>query len=845
KVVQTNHNGVIDPSLIAFQNGLTFEGSFPISASLEYPDLSAYPNAGDGSWWMATDLGETSGVANTYDITAPDPQGGDLTGTSVKDGDVFIRSFTDTSWTFKAVTFNANRFLSVDGTNSMENNLNVGNNRVVSILDGTADGDAVNKSQLDLMLPLAGGTMSNTNVVTNLNADLLDSRSSSGYAQNEDLGVVDMNYLRTRGTFGVSAESLNAPSPGSSYAVVVYGDGEMISQLATQYGQFNLFVRTYSSSVWTDWTEMADISYVDDANAIQDTAIGLNTDKTGITDEQSAEIVANTLKVTGSDRVLQSDYNADMPLKADVADVDLDNAAQDTAIGLNTAHSGTTGNPHGTDAFDVGAYATSEFMSEFTNAAAHPIKTLSSGKLSSDFLDFKALEYQGRFTPTTGNEYPTGAVAGDWYLIELTADYTFVDPGDLFDETIHNNDLMLLGETEGWGMTTLDLDLNVVMMLDGSNAMTNNMNLANHKIINVLAGATGTTNAVNMTQMEAANSTQDTAIGLNTLKVTGADRVLQTAYDADMPLKADKTYVDSANTTQDGLINANTAKVTGADRVLQTEYDAAMPLKADITYVYSENALQDDANFTAFGLTEKVDNQYLETGVPNLLTDTNDCSVRLGDGLVERTVLTHTMPLAPFDPLSTDEIIATGSTVTATAHSKGDIVVTEDGDNIYQVNADVAIGQDVTTAPEWKVISDVTRQDIFYETATGIKAVKGLYFFDGLVSVDEIASAYGWSKLGNGLFHDGIEERTNINLRSALNAGAYHPVYNLFGSRKFSDNKFWYETADVIVSEYDCFNSKSTNLTSGRPDSRVENLVYNASFGGIIPVGSYAKNTFD
>lgn len=54
----------------------------------------------------------------------------------------------------------ATYFLRLDGTTPMGANLAMGNNKVTGMANGTASGDAVNKGQLDLYLPLAGGTMS-------------------------------------------------------------------------------------------------------------------------------------------------------------------------------------------------------------------------------------------------------------------------------------------------------------------------------------------------------------------------------------------------------------------------------------------------------------------------------------------------------------------------------------------------------------------------------------------------------------------------------------------------------------------------------------------------------------
>lgn len=54
----------------------------------------------------------------------------------------------------------ATYFLRLDGTTPMAANLPMGNNKVTGMANGTNANDAVNKSQLDLYLPLAGGTMS-------------------------------------------------------------------------------------------------------------------------------------------------------------------------------------------------------------------------------------------------------------------------------------------------------------------------------------------------------------------------------------------------------------------------------------------------------------------------------------------------------------------------------------------------------------------------------------------------------------------------------------------------------------------------------------------------------------
>ena len=145
KVVITNPGGIVDSTLMAFESGLKFKGSFDIGPAQEYPDATG---AEDGWWWMADGLG--AGV--TYTILAADPQGGDLTGTVVKDGDAFVRSETNSLWVFKSVDFDVTAFLMVDGSNYMTgpDPLNAGFLKVVNVANGSATGDVATWDQLEL-----------------------------------------------------------------------------------------------------------------------------------------------------------------------------------------------------------------------------------------------------------------------------------------------------------------------------------------------------------------------------------------------------------------------------------------------------------------------------------------------------------------------------------------------------------------------------------------------------------------------------------------------------------------------------------------------------------------------
>lgn len=71
-----------------------------------------------------------------------------------------------------------------------------------------------------------------------------------------------------------------------------------------------------------------------------------------------------------------------------------------------------------------------------------------------------------------------------------------------------------------------------------------------------------------------------------------------------------------------------------------------------------------------------------------------------------------------------------------------------------------------------------------------------------------------------------------------FNQGLYHPVFNEFGTKKASDDKYWYDTAQSFLSIADCFNpakllTASGNYASGksgRPDGKYYDIIYGESF---------------
>ena len=86
----------------------------------------------------------------------------------------------------------------------------------------------------------------------------------------------------------------------------------------------------------------------------------------------------------------------------------------------------------------------------------------------------------------------------------------------------------------------------------------------------------------------------------------------------------------------------------------------------------------------------------------------------------------------------------------------------------YQAITPTVAGDLLNDTSKYQQIDSIVRYDVYFDTPTGIKSLKGLHYYDELYSTDDIASNNGWSKLGNGLYHDGTQEITNVRLVQRL-----------------------------------------------------------------------------
>lgn len=123
----------------------------------------------------------------------------------------------------------------------------VGPNYRVYKSDGMSlySGRLATVGELSSYLPLAGGTMSNTNVVTNLNADLLDGYHASAFGYNKGAYNYDANEVGTHfAAYRFSGSPLNAFSSAAwSNMLVIGANSDTMTQLGGPYNSQELYFR--------------------------------------------------------------------------------------------------------------------------------------------------------------------------------------------------------------------------------------------------------------------------------------------------------------------------------------------------------------------------------------------------------------------------------------------------------------------------------------------------------------------------------------------------------------------------------------------------------------------------
>ena len=201
-----------------------------------------------------------------------------------------------------------------------------------------------------------------------------------------------------------------------------------------------------------------------------------------------------------------------------------------------------------------------------------------------------------------------------------------------------------------------------------------------------------------------------------------------------------------------------------------------------------------------------------------------------------------------FSSLSNDQFLKIAS------DPKNNIFISEEGEYI-QVKYRVRVIQGLTSnGAEWEhVIADSSSKAVSYRQLCYTNANVNLVTPKGSkpsISYDlnSTANTYGrfraaapTDKQSLGAFFVNPSDSFNINtvaykgncflipiamISRNRNTGGYHPSHNPNGSKKFSDNKYWYETSVSISSTSDCLNTSNlltnsgsiSSAISGRPD---------------------------
>ena len=106
---------------------------------------------------------------------------------------------------------------------------------------------------------------------------------------------------------------------------------------------------------------------------------------------------------------------------------------------------------------------------------------------------------------------------------------------------------------------------------------------------------------------------------------------------------------------------------------------------------------------------------------------------------------------------------------------------------------------------------------------------KGMYNY---ASGDEAMTAFGYTRVEDdaNLWTDGTDFFLFITLVSRLNQGLKHKEFNDNGTKKASDNNFWYNTGIAFTSKADCFDPSKLLTNSGSIASNLSGRSSNDSY---------------
>ena len=204
--------------------------------------------------------------------------------------------------------------------------------------------------------------------------------------------------------------------------------------------------------------------------------------------------------------------------------------------------------------------------------AGLPITLTATGQINPNMISFPALEPQGSFTPTGGDEYPdTGSVPfGSFWIVDGVpappTGYTFIG-GDLAGRTAQNTDIMLWTQN-GFSLIASSIEPDIYFRLDGSTPMEDDLPVGGNKVTNMGDGTAGS-DAVNLDQLDD---------GLSGKSDLGHDH--DAAYEPINP-NIQAHIADATIHFTQAQIDISESQINDLDKYSQAEADALLDVKVD------------------------------------------------------------------------------------------------------------------------------------------------------------------------------------------------------------------------------------------------------------------------
>jgi len=515
--------GQIDPSMLDV-SVFHYVGTFTPVDTLEYPDTSGESY---GAFWVI------QGLSGDYTFV-----GGDLIGKIISNGDFMV--WAAAGWSIMAGEMNPILYYRLDGSQALTGPFAGGSQVITNIADGVQATDAATVGQASTMVNDLRNDMDAAD--QNLQTQI-DDKSDIGHTHTEseitDLdkytqGEVD-NLLGTKSDTAHNHDGIYAlisHNHDADYAPVShdhteaditdldkYTQAEVNSRLSSKEDTLGSpitdgYVLSSSTDGTRSWISLPTSTVLEWGNIT-----GVISNQTDLQDSLNAKayVVHNHVEadITDLDKYTQTEVDNLLSTKSDVGhnhdadyapvlhdhtEADITDLDKYTVAEVDNLLAGKSDDGHN---HDGEYYLRSEFIrtSSGVNDAGKPILLDGQGQIDPSMLDVSVFYYVGPFTPADTLEYPnpSSETHGAFWVVQgLSGDYTFTT-GDLIGKTVSNGDFMVWSAA-GWSIMAGEMNPILYYRLDGSQAITDNFQAGNFKLINVADGVSDS-DAVNVKQL--------------------------------------------------------------------------------------------------------------------------------------------------------------------------------------------------------------------------------------------------------------------------------------------------------------------------------------------------------